>query len=214
MRKKSKGFTLLELLVALSIMALIAVMAYGGLRTVLKTMQHVEHQANRMRQLQTALLFIVRDVQGFTQRSIRDEFGDRQQSLHSATHGSIVVEFTHAVRRDYLGYVSSNLQRVAYGMQGDELLRWSWPVLDRAQDSTPDKVIILEGVDRFELRYLDAHKDWHLQWPPLHDQQKQIDQIPIAIEITVEFKEMGKFRRLVMLPEQAINLTSSAQEIN
>jgi general secretion pathway protein J len=201
-------------LVALSIMALISVMAYGGLHTVLQARQHVELQAKRMQQLQMALLFLGRDFQQLTERAIRDEFGDYQPALHSASHGPITVEFTHNGRRNPASQARSNLQRVAYGLQGDELLRWSWPVLDRAPDSTPEQQVILNEVHRFELRYLDTQLEWHEQWPPLQYQPGQPKPIPLAIEMLLELQDIGQLRRLFVLPDPPASLQSSAQENN
>jgi general secretion pathway protein J len=70
------GFTLLELLVALAIFAVLATMAYAALNSVLTARKQVEAKSARLSALQTALMIMERDVEQAVPRGIRDEFGD------------------------------------------------------------------------------------------------------------------------------------------
>jgi len=54
----TRGFTLLELLIALSIFSVMAVMAYGGLKTVLDGHQQIEASALNLESLQKTFLFM------------------------------------------------------------------------------------------------------------------------------------------------------------
>ena len=76
--RASCGFTLLELLVALSIFAIVAVLAYGGLGTVLDQRILTEESAERLADLQKTYLIVQRDIEQLVPRAIRDEFGDEQ----------------------------------------------------------------------------------------------------------------------------------------
>ena len=69
------GFTLLELLVALSIFSVISVMAYGGLQTVISTKQATEKSAERISQIQLVMMRISNDLRQAVTRKIRDEYG-------------------------------------------------------------------------------------------------------------------------------------------
>ena len=51
-----QGFTLLELLVALAIFAIIAIMAYSGLSVILTTHLQTNQHANQLANLQKTLL--------------------------------------------------------------------------------------------------------------------------------------------------------------
>lgn len=197
---RAYGFTLLELLVALSIVALVSVMAYGGLRSVLQTRQHVEQQAERMQQLQTALLIIGRDLQQMSPRGIRDEYGDRQPVMRSASMGALLLEFTRAGWNNPAGLPRSQLQRIAYGLEQQALQRYAWQVLDRAQDSVPYQGVLLEGVRSVEWRYLDAAREWQEQWPA--DESGAVtDSMPLAVEMRLELDDLGVIRRLFVLPQ-------------
>lgn len=198
------GFTLLELLVALSVFAMVSMMAYSGLRTVLQSKQVTEQRAVRLQQLQSAVLMLERDLgQIALMRGIRDEYGDVQPPLSTADFGTITLEFTRAGWRNPTGMARSTLQRVAYGIEEESLLRYSWTVLDRAQESAPDQVVLLEGVREMRLRYLDDSGEWHEQWPVAGMAQTAPVSSPRALEVTLELEDMGAIRRLFPLLQSA-----------
>ncbi len=198
--RRSGGFTLLELLVALSVFALVSLMAYSGLRSVLQSKQATDQRAQRIQQLQSAVLMLERDLSQIALlRGIRDDFGDVQPPLRHADFGSILLEFTRAGRRNPMGMARSNLQRVAYGIDEEKLQRSSWRVLDRAQQAAPDKVVLLEEVREMRLRYRDEGGEWHEQWPPTGQGPGAPTPLPSALEVTLVLEEMGEIRRLFPL---------------
>jgi len=75
------GFTLLELLVALSIFGLLAAMSYSGLQAVLQQQSYTEQAAERLGALQKLYLIMQRDIEQIVARPVRDEFGDTQQPV-------------------------------------------------------------------------------------------------------------------------------------
>ena len=198
---RANGFTLLELLVALAVFAMVSLMAYSGLRTVLQAKQQTEQRAERIQQLQSALLMLERDISQFVPRGIRDGYGDAQPAMNTADFGAIRLEFTHAGWRNPTGAVRSTLQRVGYGIEEESLMRFSWAVLDRAQDSEPYKVALLDRVREMRLRYLDQANEWHEQWPPAGLTQGEAMPMPLALEVTVALDDMGEIRRLLPLPQ-------------
>jgi general secretion pathway protein J len=196
---RAKGFTLLELLVALAVFAMVSLMAYSGLRTVLQSKQQTEQHAVRIQHLQSAILMLERDISQFVSRGIRDDYGDTQPAMRTADLGTILLEFTHAGWRNPTGMARSTLQRVAYGIEEEVLTRFSWTVLDRAQESTPYKVALLDGVREMRLRYLDEAHEWHDQWPPAGLAQGGAVPTPSALEVSLVLEDMGEIRRLFPL---------------
>jgi general secretion pathway protein J len=67
------GFTLLEMLVALAIFALLSVMSYGGLRSVMEQQAATELEAEQLGQLQKIYLLMQRDFEQAVPRAVRDE---------------------------------------------------------------------------------------------------------------------------------------------
>jgi type II secretion system protein J len=57
---------------------------------------------------------------------------------------------------------------------------------------------LFSGVKTIQFRYLDANQTWQNQWPPgtLPLQEGNVVR-PVAVEITIEFKDWGRIRRLI-----------------
>lgn len=198
-KSKQAGFTLLELLVALGIFALLAAMAYGGLNAVMKAKAVTDQHAARLSQLQMTFLWLGRDIEQTVERSIRDEYGDRQPAMVGVETGRYQLELTRTGWRNPSGRARSNLQRVAYGLRDGELIRAYWNVLDRAQDSQPLETVLLDGVNKLELRFLNDKNKWVDSWPnntlgsPSSDTPAAP---PRAVEVTVETETEGSITRL------------------
>lgn len=198
---RQPGFTLIELLVALAVFAVLAVMAYGGLRSVLDTQRQLERQVARLTELQAAFALLSRDVEQIIDREIRDGFGDRQPAV--TTRGGALLEFTRTGWRNPLpDSRRSHLQRVAYAIREDRLVRLSWNVLDRAQDSEPVEYALLGEITAFEVRVLDDANQWHDSWPPQQSSAggTVAPPLPKAIEITVDAPGWGRVPRLFRVP--------------
>jgi general secretion pathway protein J len=195
-----RGFTLLELLVALAIFSVVAVLAYGGLGTVLEQQRLTEESAERLGVLQKTYLIIQRDMEQAVPRPVRDEFGDQQSLLIGGASG---LELTRGGWPNPLGHPRSSLQRVGYSLEDQQLVRHSWLVLDRAQDSTPLHQTLARDISRFELRYLDGQNSWQEQWPAddtAAAPQTPLLELPRAVEVTIEHDYFGEIRWLFRMP--------------
>ena len=206
------GFTLLELLVAMGIFALMAAMAYGGLNVIMNESQATKKHAVRLAQLQTSFLWLGRDIEQTVNRSIRDEYGENQSALSNTDVGIIQLELTRGGWRNPTGRARSNLQRVAYSIRDNQLVRSYWNVLDRAQDSKPLETILLDGVTRMDLRFLagqegsqnsgqnQGEQSWSDDWPSNALGAQPSDDPPIAVEVTLEMEAEGRITRLFRVP--------------
>ncbi len=195
------GFTLLELLVALSIFALISAMAYGGLQGVLDQQQQTEQRAARLADLQKAYRIIQRDIEQIVNRKVRNEFGDSIGPLVGGS-GFTGVEFSRAGHPNPAGFLRSDIQRVAYVPDQDSVLRRTWRVLDRAQDSVPDEQILIEDMREFSMRFLREDKQWQERWPALQTPEEADAGLPLAVEVELELDEYGVLKWLFMLPQE------------
>ena len=206
--RRQSGFTLLELLVAIGIFALMAAMAYGGLNNLIESRQITDQHAARLTQLQTTFLWLGRDIEQTVNRRIRDEYGDSQLALSSTEVGRYQLELTRGGWRNPVGRARSNLQRVAYSVRENQLIRFYWNVLDRAQDSKPLEVVLLDGVERIELRFLYAtvagqnqgQQQWVDDWPGNALGVQPSENPPLAVEVTLETEAEGRISRLFRVP--------------
>jgi general secretion pathway protein J len=209
---RQSGFTLLELLVAMGIFALMAAMAYGGLNVIMKEREATDQRAARLAHLQTSFFWLGRDIEQAINRPIRDEYGDRQPALSSADIGIYRLELTRAGWRNPAGRARSHLQRVAYSVRDNQLIRSYWNVLDRAQDSQPLETVLLDGVIRMDLRFLaslgtglnpgqnQGAPEWNENWPDNGTGATPTDDLPVAVEITLETESEGRITRLFRVP--------------
>ncbi|MBI1195619.1 MAG: type II secretion system protein GspJ [Gammaproteobacteria bacterium] len=195
-----RGFTLLELLVALAIFAILAVMAYRGLDVVLASDRTAQIQAQRLATLQTVYRLMGRDIEQAAARSIRDQFGDRQAALLG---DSSTLELSRAGRRNPAHLPRSRIQRVGYQLGDDRLMRSGWAVLDRAQDAEPSRSEVLEQVEELGFRYLDRKQGWQAHWPIQNDDASRLA-LPMAVEVTLTLKDFGQVVWLFRVPDGVV----------
>lgn len=197
-----RGFTLLEILVAVAVFAVVAAMAYGGLNGILRQRDHTRAAMERLRAVQQGLTIITRDLSQAVPRSIRDTVdAQRRAALTGATHNIPPLVLTRGGWSNPLGDARSTLERVAYQLDGDKLMRLSWPQLDRVREIDPLRQALLDKVVSLRLRFLDDTGEWQQQWPPLNQPPEQyLNRLPRAVEMQIDLKDLGMITRVVELP--------------
>lgn len=212
-RQTSKGFTLLELLVSIVIFVLMMVPAYGWMNNLLNQTQYTEEKADRLADLQTAYRILERDLTQMVQRKVRNEFGDTAAALTGGS-GFEGVEFTRGGYPNPAGFLRSELQRIAYVPDQDQLLRRTWRVLDRSQDSLPDEQVLITDMQRFGIRFLGESDEWQERWPPEPGGQQNSDAgLPRAVEVTVELKDLGELTWLFRMTEAFIPTPTQVDQV-
>jgi len=205
--RRQQGFTLLELLVSLAIFALIGAMAYGGLQQVLEQRQATEAQSQQLADLQKSYRIMQRDLEQVINRGIRNQFGDPIDALVGGS-GYDGIEFSRAGHANPAGFLRSDLQRVAYVPDQDTLLRRTWRVLDRAQDSLPDEEVLVEGLQQFTIRFLDDADEWRDNWPPQQTQTQTggvgVTDLPRAAQVEIVLDDVGTLSWVFLLPQNYI----------
>lgn len=209
---KQQGFTLLEVLIASVIFAIMAVMAYGGLSNVMSNSQASEQALNRLQQIQQSVSVLNRDFRQIIARPIRDEYGNPQPYLTAGNNIDNLVEFTRGGRVNPGGLLRSTLLRVAYRFDDEALVRLQWPQLDRTQEQKPKKTTLIDNLETATIRFLGSDGEWQEQWPPLgavapddpgaSNGGTTTATPPLAIEIILQLKDWGEIRRLYQVDLQ------------
>ena len=203
-----QGFTLLELLIASIIFAIMAVMAYGGLSNVMSNSESSKLALKRLQQIQQTVSVLNRDFRQIVSREIRDEYGNTQPYLTAGNNIDNLVEFSRGGRVNPAGLLRSTLLRVAYQFDDESLVRLQWPQLDRTQEQEAKKTILIDNVEDVTIRFLGEGGEWQDQWPPLNAAPAPTTgtdggngaatniSYPLAIEIILQLKDWGEIRRL------------------
>ena len=194
LQHKRAGFTLIELLIAMVIFAIMATLAYGGLRTVINTSSGVQRQMKRLESLQRSMLFLERDIRQLVARPMNTDSAKKRSAVELTSSGNVLIEFTRGGNPNPAGLVRSGLQRVRYVLDEGKLTRQAWGHVDHLQDAKPIEMKLIENLNKVEFRLLDINNKWHTSWGK---DKKQFEQIPIAVELTLDHKKWGIIRRLI-----------------
>ncbi|WP_448216651.1 type II secretion system minor pseudopilin GspJ [Endozoicomonas sp. 2B-B] len=198
----SKGFTLLELMIAIMLFAMISTAAYKLFDSVSRAQQVTDGILDSLDEIQRAKLILEKDLFQLAARPVRDEFGEILPAVKSPSLDGFVLEFTRAGWRNPLMELRSNLQRVAYNLEDDELVRYYWLMLDRAPDPVLIRQVILDNVQALKVRFMDEKKRWKNSWPPEKKSRRpkpatgakktEDPVMPHAIELTMQHGNFGK----------------------
>jgi general secretion pathway protein J len=197
--KRAAGFTLIELLVAMAIVAIIGVIALGGLGQVIRQQEIARERSERWREVQLAMRMVVQDLAQIHPRPMRDETAAAYQpSVLASPNAQFALEFSRGGWANPAGFRRGTVLRVAYRLEDDALVRYHWPVLDRTLSTPALRNEILGGVELLEIRFLDAAGAWHVEWPPLDVQgSPRLVMRPRAIELSVDLERFGRVWRVV-----------------
>lgn len=191
------GFTLLELLVAISVFAVLAGVAYGGLRTVLESKQALTVRLQTLAQLQGAFSMLRRDIEQAVPRTVRDQAGMPLAPFTGNNGDEQLLTFTRAGWSNPRGLKRSHLQRIAYRWQENSLHRLSSGVLDPVDDTGTVDVELLDRLEGIKVRFLDQQEGWHTVWPP---EEETNPGLPRAVQVAFKLKGRGELARLFCLP--------------
>lgn len=194
------GFTLIELLVAMFLLAILGTAGFQMLFQITATRDRIEEQSARLTELQRTFYWLAEDVTQVVNRPVRSSLGSTLEPLQFNISGENLFEFTRAGWDNPAADVSpvrSSLQRVAYALEGDKLIRQYWYHLDSMNEEPTRRRQMLTGVDSMSFRFLDTSGEWKEGWPPTDTEEPGL---PAAIEFTLELQDYGNVVRLFALP--------------
>ncbi len=193
---RESGFTLLELLVAISIFSVLGLGGYQLLQSVSDSHDRVRTSIDSYIRVNQALTIMQRDFNQFVPRPIRDEYGEPLAPM-SFDGQQYLVEFTRGGWSNPGGRARSELQRVAYSIDYEEeiLQRHFWLVLDRAEDSEPRSQVLLESVTDFRVM---GFVDDSPERDPV-DLEDNAGVMPAGVEVVIATEALGEVRRIFQL---------------
>ncbi len=187
-RFDQKGFTLLEVLVAMVIFSFMSLMAYGALANIFKGNEVITDQEVKLKKLQRSMMFIERDMRQLVLRARSSGYDQSSPAVDAGLDSEGIIEFTRAGNPNPTNLVRSSLQRVRYALEEKKLRRLSWNLVDHI-DAEPVTMLLLEDVESFGFKFLDRNNAWQENW-------RFGATMPKAVEITLEHKHWGEIVRI------------------
>lgn len=192
--KYQKGFTLIEIVVALIVFAVLSVLGYQGLVSVVDYNERSRQAYQEQNQLHRATSILTQDLLHLRPRPIRDRLGG-QLRAYDTNDPDYSVVFTRGGLPSVVGSSLGGLQRVAYSVSEDkELLRWTWPVLDSFTEEEPESQVLMTSVESIGFYQLNAANVFEGNWPPLNE-NKAIDELPRLMRFEIEMVNGDKLER-------------------
>jgi len=189
---KTQGFTLLELLIAIAVFAIMSVMTYSGLHILLDAKAQTASRSAQLEALQMTLYLLNEDLAQLAPRTIRDNYGMVESAFRSNSKDGEVLTLTRSVPQWSAYPTGSQLQRVSYRLEQGSLYRQVWTALDRTQQSQYQRRKLMD-TNNVQLRFFD--EQWLDYW--LADSNSL--RTPKAVEISLTVGDLGVVTRLFYL---------------
>lgn len=167
-KPKNKGFTLIEVIVALSIFAVLSIIGYKGISSLIQTKERVQIEDDKWQQL---ILFFDRfelDIKQSVNRPIKT----REDTIEPAwlarpsfagEYGAQLV-FSRFGDPEQAGFLMDS-RRVGYRLHNGALELLIWPALDVAPNAKPEIFQVLPHVAQIAFNYLSDDGRWLKVWP-------------------------------------------------
>lgn len=191
------GFTLVELMVALAIFALISVAGVTLLRSGSDTQIVVKNRLEDMARTNRLSNALESDLAQAVARPVRDSGGQPVPAfIQSDTNVSgTLFGFVRAGWSNFDESPRAGLQRVAYVLDGNALKRMSWPMLDGSAPG--EAATLIENVSAAEIRFRDEAGEWRGDWTAT-----DADAFPRAVELRLTITGKPEQKMLFLVGPQ------------
>ena len=188
---KESGFTLVEMLIALTIFAMLTAAGVALLSVTARTQQTADRLLGELGELRALQALLTADLSLAVPRRRRDDRGEPAPAFSAAASGQpALLEFVRGGVEGSEG--RSSLRRIAYRLRDGRLERLSFPHVDGAQ--TALSMTLLRGVRQIRLRYRDEEGGWQDEWVPT-----DAARLPKAVELVTDSEAHGLVRQLFVV---------------
>lgn len=197
-----RGFTLIEILVAMAIFSIIGLASTGVLNSVINSDQLSSERFAKLEELQRAMLTIERDILQIVPRALRVNgeatglvISGGEDVLNSDADGLAFVRT--GWHNPQMLLPRSTLQAIGYRVQEQQLQRLYGNYVDNVIGFEPKVKILLSDIEDFrvsfltEVEQLEDSEEWEESYANAN--------LPIAISITLVSKTFGEIRREFIL---------------
>ncbi|MFL6879437.1 type II secretion system protein GspJ [Pseudomonas marginalis] len=166
MNRSEQGFTLIEVMVAIMLMAVVSVIAWRGLDSVTRADQHLQASSEQTEVLLRALNQLQRDIslRASVELNTPEPSKNSAEKLDGPAAVTVRSSDSKGFRLDIIRsapIAGDGLQRVRWWLKGDSLYRAAAPARDRYPlPAAKDGVVVLSGVRDLQVRVWEADKGW------------------------------------------------------
>lgn len=166
MKRSEQGFTLIEVMVAIMLMAMVSVIAWRGLDSVTRADQHLQASSEQTEVLLRALNQLQRDIslRASVELNTPEPSKNSAEKLDGPAAVTVRSSDSKGFRLDIIRSApldGDGLQRVRWWLKGDSLYRAAAPARDRYPlPAAKDGVVVLSGVRDLQVRVWEADKGW------------------------------------------------------
>lgn len=192
------GFTLIEILVAMFVFAIMGLMMSSILYRAFDTRSRVNEKLNRLDKIELAVALFSQDTEQFIARGIMDQNINVIPPLVGETQ---YVEFTRGgIINPKFSAQKTTLERVAYLCKNNKFIRRTWSGLDGVNRSQYREKVLLSQLSDCFFAYISKYNEVFPNWRAYHieDHQKK-ESIPSAIQLNLNPYNWGKMSLLFIL---------------
>jgi len=166
MKPAQQGFTLIEVMVAIMLMAVVSLIAWRGLDSVTRADQHLQASSEQTEVLLRALNQMQRDIslRASVELNAPDPAKNSAEKVDGLAAVTVRSSDSKGFRLDIIRsapIAGDGLQRVRWWLKGDSLYRAAAPARDRYPlPAAKDGVVVLSGVRDLQVRVWEADKGW------------------------------------------------------
>ena len=198
-RLVSRGFTLLELLVAITVLSIVSMIAWRGLDSLVSTRERLEPEVDDVRSLLTAFGQMERDLTQITNPTFLGLAGSPLNI--GVADGGQVIELARVASP--VPDRATEVQTVFYRVVDGSLVRQATPPLpsfNRANVDSFETARLINNVKSINVRVWQVPNGWVSPFPSEGGgAQPPTGQTPPGIEVTLVRTDDKKFRRVFLV---------------
>jgi general secretion pathway protein J len=187
--KKQAGFTLVELMVAIIIFAIISIISYRTLSSLVTTKQVVTSTQDKWSGVVNTISLISNAWSRSIPLVVRDENGNLipsvigKNKLERSSDAQLELTLSGYIHDPVFG--STRPRRIGFRFSDGKLYLVTWPVLNRVRTTQPQIDLLMDNVTSFQQSFIYPDKKWYDDWPP---PGTSIDEVPEGMRITIVMK--------------------------
>ena len=193
--KNQSGFTLIETLIALSLLAIISLMSYQAIEVVIGADERSRAKQTGQAEMQRAWKIIQRDLMHMRNRQFRDGLGGIEDP-YITDKSDFGIRFSRG-NGPMIATNPSGLRRISYDLDEEQqLIRQSWGITESIRFSDGVSMVLLRDVDKILFEHSDGRSVFTPDWPPV--KRRNFEPLPKLIRVTITLNNGLESSRLFL----------------